>query len=356
MERLTYSRLSTMRRCPRQHWYKYELRLGRERTGDALRIGTIYHKALELWATTGDEEKVYAAIDENYAITPHWIDDYRWSIEHVVVSCLVSGYIWLYKDEPLEYIAVEEEFSVPLVNPDTGAPSRTFELAGKYDAIVRLMDRREAVKENKTTSEDLSPDSDYWLRLRGDQQVSQYFVGARANKHPVDTVLYDATRKPTIKPRQVPVLDEEGRKIVVDEQGARVFLLKKGEPTDKPRQSASSKDGFTLRTRKETPEEYSERLLADIGARPSFYYARREVPRLEDDLAEFQLELWQQAKQLRESQRAGRWFRNISRQTCEWCDYSDLCLNSVKINLDEPPAGFVVRDTAHPELSKGDTE
>ena len=93
--------------------------------------------------------------------------------------------------------------------------------------------------------------------------------------------------------------------------------------------------------------------LADIAERPDYYFQRREVPRLEDELAEFQLELWQQADQLRESQRRGRWFRNVGRMTCGFCEFSELCLNSIRVNPDVPPGGYEVLPSAHPELSTG---
>lgn len=65
----------------------------------------------------------------------------------------------------------------------------------------------------------------------------------------------------------------------------------------------------------------------------------QEVPRLEDDLAEYQAEVWQQAQQLLEiRRRADRlgdpsraWFRNAGRFTCGYCDFAQLCLNGVRV-------------------------
>jgi len=38
--------------------------------------------------------------------------------------------------KPTGIIAVEQTFRIPLVNPETGAASRTFSLGGRVDAIV----------------------------------------------------------------------------------------------------------------------------------------------------------------------------------------------------------------------------
>jgi hypothetical protein len=133
-------------------------------------------------------------------------------------------------------------------------------MAGKIDAIVKLADGRLAVLEYKTSGEDIGVEADYWLRLRCDPQISLYLLGARALGFDVSTVLYDVTRKPTIRLRK-----------------------------------------------EEVPEQYGERLLADTGDRPDYYFSRREVPRREDELVEFRLELWQQAQQLRDAYSRPPW-------------------------------------------------
>ena len=44
------------------------------------------------------------------------------------------------------------------------------------DGVVHLPDGRLAVLEVKTCLEDISPDSEYWLRLRQDRQSSLHFL------------------------------------------------------------------------------------------------------------------------------------------------------------------------------------
>jgi hypothetical protein len=88
---------------------------------------------------------------------------------------------WLEDTVLYDVLAVEEEFSTPLVNPETGSASRTWTLGGKVDAIVReKATGRVLLVEHKTTSEAIGPGSEYWRRLRIDAQVSIYFDGAAA--------------------------------------------------------------------------------------------------------------------------------------------------------------------------------
>ena len=301
---LTNSRLSALRKCARQHYYRYELGLSRVRSSDALRLGSAFHVGLESRNSGAEEAAALDKADEGYLTVPEWADVKEWEVERQTLRQLLAGHFWRYGDDRLEFVAVEQSFYLPLKNPGTRHASRNFVLAGKMDGIVRLADGRLAVLEYKTASEDIGPEGEYWMRLRCDPQISMYVLAARELGFDVSTVLYDVTRKPTIRLRQ-----------------------------------------------NETPEQYGSRLLADIGERPDYYFARREVPRLEDDLAEFRLELWQQAGQLRDAQKANRWFKNVSRMTCGYCPFSNLCLNAVRVNPDVPPAGYEILSDVHPELT-----
>ncbi len=357
---LTYSRLSTRRLCPKQDYYKYEIGLRRESVASALRMGGAFALGKELWRKhCGDDDAATSAINdatEGYLTVPQWADSYDWEIECETVRAMLAGYFWRYADDVMQFLGIEESFAMPLVNPASGRSSQTFMLAGKIDGVIKMPDGRIAVYEDKTTSANIDDDSDYWLRLRYDGQISQYVLGARYLGYDASLVLYDVTRKPTIKPRSVPVLDENGMKIVRDSVGERVFrenIKKNGEPGahhGEPIQSASKDKGHTLATRRESPEEWGERLLADIGARPKWYFARREIPRLEGDLEEFRAEIWQQSQLLRECRKNNWWFRNVAFNTCGHCEYKHLCLNGIEVDPRHPPTGFVVMDDVHPEL------
>lgn len=268
MELLTASRMTCLLACPRKHWWRYECGLRRVESGDALRFGSAWHRAMEVLQTAGIEGAYTAAlgpaqdIDEMAAAT---------------LAGLLQGYMTRYGlDRSVEVLHREVEFETPIDG------SRTFRAAGKIDGMGRVADGRLCLMEYKTTSSPLDPESDYWLRLRADTQILMYVSAARALGWDVATVVYDVVRKPTIQPRAIPMLDAEGRKIVLDQAGERVI---KADGT--PRESADSAKGYTMQTCGETPTEFGDRLVRDTTERPDWYFCRREVPVMDDDLSEF---------------------------------------------------------------------
>ena len=52
---LTTSRLKCYRRCPREHHFAYELGFRALVEADAVRFGTLIHRALEAWWRAGDD-------------------------------------------------------------------------------------------------------------------------------------------------------------------------------------------------------------------------------------------------------------------------------------------------------------
>ena len=363
---LTHSRMQANKTCPRKHWFRYELGVRPDTSGKPLRMGRAYQLGLEARDNGEPVDKAVEIATRDYEALPSWASTeeaiHAWLIERETVARLLESYYWRWavvddaknSSDPLgveKVIAAEVPFEIAIRNPETGKPTTNFKLAGKIDAIVRLMDGRMAVKENKTTSDDLSPESDYWKRLRIDQQISTYYIAARELGHDITTVIYDATRKPAISPCQIPLVDADGVKIVLDSKGERV-RTKDGK---KWRETGDAGQGYTLQSRIETPHEFGERLTLDITEEPDRYFARMEIPRLDADLDDFRWELWQQQQQLRESQKAGRWFRNTS--ACVGfgkCEYFDVCTNAIDV-MNTTPTGMVRVDDIHPELSQGDS-
>jgi hypothetical protein len=164
--------------------------------------------------------------------------------------------------------------------------------------------------------------------------------------HPVDCVYYDVTRKPTIGPTAIPLLDELGTKIVLDAAGERV-------KTERGmwRQTGDKDKGYTLQTRQMTVDEWGEKLNEDIAARPDFYYARREIARLDQDLAEYEEEIWQIKDTIRQAQKSGHWFKTANKQTCSFCNAFNLCTSGWKQGDPLPEGLQFVKDT-HPELER----
>ena len=333
---VTNSEMTCARRCAREHHYAYDLGIRPIEDAEALRFGSLIHAGLEqLWLGNGLEAALVAgqrgAIDE---------------FEAAKVRVLLTGYDARWGDEHHDQVvAVERQFCAPLINPETGAPSRTYELGGKLDVLLR---RR--FVEHKTTSEDIGLGSTYWRRLTINSQVSTYYAGAKSLGHEVDGCIYDVIRKPGIRPAQVTILDESGFKIVLDKDGERVFCKngKKGVGP-KPRETGSTDDGYVLQTRPETANEYAVRLAEDVAANPDRYYQRGEVVRLEAEELEAAQDAWQLTRIMRENEVAKRWPRNPDAciRHSRPCPYFDVCCGTASL---EDTSRFVRVDNVHQEL------
>lgn len=348
---LTHSRLACAKTCLRKHQIEYVLGLRVERDTAPLRMGIAFHMGLDLRAQGETEEATIQLVREQHQLDRP-TDAPEYVLEEEIVARMLAGYFWNWADwdEQIEVLASEIEFNLPLVNPDTGRASRNYRMAGKIDKIVRLADGRIAVMEHKTAGQDIAPTADYWRRLRIDSQISMYWLAAHEMGYKVETVLYDVMRKPSIAPKMMATLDDDGLKIVNEADGTR-SLKKDGTP----RQSADKKKGQCLVSAVETPEEFGERLRFDQAERPEFYFARREIPRLQTDLDEARHDLWAMSQILNDCDRNNRWPRNTG--ACIGfgrCRHFDLCTNGFNFKADTVPDGYRKLDNVHPELKEQD--
>lgn len=321
---LTASSAGTFRLCPRRYQHAYVTGLRPRRTHDALRLGTAWHAAMEQWwqrqpvTLTGE------------------MDD----MERAKLSAMLAAYDarWSAAREQYAVIGIEVPFRAPLLD-GSGRPVRGWAIAGKIDGLLSCAGST-LLLEHKTTSDDLTPGSDYWAQLTLDAQVSIYHDGAAALGHRVEACLYDVARKPAIRPGAVPVRDEEGRKVVLDASGARA-LTQRGEP----RQTADAAAGLVLQTRPETPDEYQARCLASIAERPEAYLAQAQVVRLAGELEAAREDLAGTARLIDGCARAGSWPRN-PRACFELgrCSFFGLCSGT------ETAEAFEQVADVHPEL------
>jgi hypothetical protein len=339
---LTASRINTHLTCQRKHYWRYEVGMASTVASEPLRFGRAWHLAMATRWKGG------AQFDAFMSALPPDTDE----LDPLAVATLggmLEGYFAYYgnDDALVREMHPEVQFNLDLNG------SRTFELAGVIDGLGVLGDGRPVIIESKTAGEDISPESDYWMRLKFNPQLLQYVLAARELGWDIETIVYDVARKPSIAPKQIPLLDPDGLKIVLDGAGNRVY-----GKNGKPRQSGDKDQGYELQSREETPEEFGDRLAADTKVRPEFYFARREVPVLDDDLEEFRVQRLVTARQIlgcrAEEKRHARpergWPRNISMFTCRNCEFASFCLQNVSVNINQPPAGFRVGNP-HEELT-----
>lgn len=326
---ITNSQMKTFRRCAREHYYAYTLGYRTVAQEEALRFGTLLHLGLEAWwlqlKQIQEAPEPIAGSPLEYAIEAmrgRAFDDF----ELVRAGVLLQGYDARWRDEPLEVLSVESEFRAPLVNPETGAPSRTFELGGKLDVVVRdVGDGFVKLVEHKSSSDDISTGSDYWKMLQLDPQVSTYFAGGKAAGFDIAECVYDVIGKPGLRPLKATPL--ESRKYT------RAGALYANQ-----------------REQDETPEEFRVRLTEHIAESPERYYVRGKVVRLESEQADAAHDAWTTARLIRDAELAKRWPRNPDscRRYGRMCSYFDVCTGAASL---EDAARFRRVDNPHEELS-----
>lgn len=346
---MTASRARVARSCRRRHQYQFLLGYRPTEDAAALRFGTLIHHALEAWWLAA---KAQRPVDEwlNAAMTA-LAEREADELDLARAQVMVMGYHLRWAGEPYEVLAVEAEFNAPLRNPLTGRVSQVWRLGGKVDVLARdLRTGSVCLIEHKTTSEDVSPGSDYWKRLRMDGQVSTYFEGARHLGHDVAVCVYDVLAKPKHTLKAVPLLDDHGNKVVLDASGERVRTAQ-----GKWRQTGDAAQGYVLQTRPETLDEYKARLVEELGAEPQRYWCRGDVVRLEAELHGALLDTWQLAQSLREEQLAGRYPRNPDACMApgRTCPFFAVCAGEASIDDERL---FTRSTDAHPELAGTVTE
>lgn len=264
---------------------------------------------------------------------------------------MLRGYSARWFDEPLEVLGVELEFDVAMVNPETGAESRTFRRGGKLDVIVRRRDDgRVIVHDSKTSSEDITAGSFFWKRMRLNTQASGYINAARELGFGEPWgACWDVLGKPGQRQCQIPIV-EDGAKVVLDANGTRV-RTKDGK---KWRETADSAQGYVLQTRPETVDEFRERVCRAIIDDPDAYFVRGEVVRLLEEEREAMFDAWQTARQIAEGRRLGRHPRNPD--SCvrygSTCAMFDVCTGDRSL---DDPLRYRRTENVHEELSARET-
>lgn len=317
----TNSELSCWRGCPQKHQFRYvQLRRTRD-DSDALSFGSGWHVGQEAWWKNVHEPVEIRLFEGLTAMRAA-----EWSSPFALVMAeeLLIGYSARWGDLEYTTLCVEQAFEIPLINPETGHPSRTFRIGGKFDGIIADA-KGQLVLEHKTSGGDIESGSLYWKKIRTlDTQVSLYLSGARELGFEPRACLFDVVRKLGIRPlKATPV---ESRKYL------------KGTTTLYAHQ----------REYDETPEEYRARVRAEIEEKPERYFQREEIVRLNADDKSHSYDMWSQTRMMREAELAG--FSPKNPDNCSaygGCEYLSVCCGEADINDDSL---FRTAETAHEEL------
>lgn len=363
----TNSRLRVLRDCLRRHYYQYVLFIRTAET-DAMRFGTVTHKALEAyflaWKRGAMDQRLTCALAEiaSSGLPPH---------EQTRIRVLVMAYHIRWGAKNWRILAVEQEFQFEL---------GPYLVGGKIDAIIEdLDDSKVYLLEHKTTKSDASPGSPYWEKLAIDAQVSIYVDGGAVLGYDIAGCIYDVLKRPTHELKlATPEADREyttGKGCKECGGSAKPGAVAKGRgykvvtfvTTEHVKCEAcdgtgwkKDKDGkpeaprlySRFREQDETIEEFEDRVVSEISERPDDYLIRNVVVRLDDDLPRMRKALFDTIR-LEQATRAA--FVDDPPPNPDACaKYGTLCpffgVCSGRDSLDDQQR-FPRGESAHPELA-----
>ncbi|MCL4552921.1 MAG: PD-(D/E)XK nuclease family protein [Candidatus Marsarchaeota archaeon] len=307
----TYSMWNLFRSCRKACEWRYVRELVPIGRDGNLSFGSLMHECLERWHKDHDLTLALDHIDK--AFVNRSLDDSQRAAWHLA-QAMMNGYAACYPSEDFEVVALEKTFEGSIVNPATGAASRSFTLAGKIDCIVRMRATGEYyLLEHKTASQ---IDSDYLEKLWTDFQITLYChyieqtLGIR-----VAGVIYNVLAKAKL---------QQGKGETEAEFDARRADL-----------IAKSKSGKSSATRRmpESDDAFAERLAVKYREPGMFH---REVLYLSRDQFDvLRSDLWELTQQFLDCRRRGVFYRNTA--FCFYyhrpCAYYPLCRSNGSENV-----------------------
>ena len=327
----TYSMWSLFRNCRMACMKRYIEHLVTLSEDHNLRFGSAIHRFLECWHRTRNLDKVLDLIDRAYPDRAADDDQLRdWHL----ATAMMSAYTAHYPKEDFDVIALEKTFQGEIINPATGAASRSFILAGKVDGIVK--DGSEYfLLEHKTAS---NIDSGYLERLWTDFQIILYsWYIEKALGIRIAGVIYNILCKARLQQSKGETEAEfEARR------AALIAKSKTGKSSAK-RKMPEGDDAYQARLAKKytDPEMFHRELL---------YFSR-------DRFQVLQAELWELTQTFLDARRRDSWYQNTD--FCfKWnrpCAYYPLCSSDLSTTVRdnfyriEPPHTELNDDNATPQ-------
>lgn len=296
LEPITYSALSMFKNCRRKYRWRYIKELAPIAADPALYFGQFIHDCLELW----HESRCVVSVQDY--ITGSIVD----RATKLNAAAMMDAYMLHYQTERWSVVALEKPFEATVVNPTTGAASRSFVMRGKVDGIV-CEDGRNYILEHKTASR---IDAAYIDRLWTDFQSKIYahFI-SEALGIKIHGVEYNILTKARLTQKQG--------------ESEAEFEARRADL------AAANKSGKSTAKRQlpESDEDFRARLDAFYEKPGTFHRERLYFSR--EDFEELRGELWELTQQLLDARRRDAYYANSS-QCFSWgkpCPYWKLCSN-----------------------------
>jgi hypothetical protein len=325
----TYSMWNLFRNCRKAAHWRYVLELVPLEKDRHLSFGSLIHECLEVWHRGRDFAAALDVIDRTCPNRAQEEDQRR--VWHLATA-MMRGYAARYAQEEFDVVALEKDFEGEIINPETGAASRSFTLAGKVDGIVRIGDEH-FLLEHKTAA---AVDAGYLERLWTDFQVTLYaYYVEQALGIRIAGVLYNILVKARL---------QQGAGETEEEFAARRAEL-----------IAKSKTGKSTAKRRlpESDDEFQARLAAKYAEPEMFHRETLYISR--DQFTTLRSELWELTQAFLDARRRDVWYQNTSFcfQYGKPCPYFALCRSGGSPNVLE---NFYERRPPHEELGAADAE
>lgn len=323
----TYSMWNLFRNCRKAAHWRYVLELVPLEKDRHLSFGSLIHECLEVWHRSRDLRAALDVIDR--ACTNRAQEEEQRRVWHLATA-MMRGYATRYSTEDFEVVELEKAFEGEIINPESGAASRSFVLAGKVDGVVRVGDEH-FLLEHKTAA---GVDAGYLERLWTDFQITVYaYYVERALGIRISGVLYNILVKARLQ-QSAGETEEE-------------FAARRAELIAKSKTGKSS----AKRRLPETDDEFQARLAAKYAEPEMFHRELLYISR--DQFDTLRAELWELTQAFLDARRRDVWYQNTSFcfQYGKPCPYFALCRSGGSPNVLE---NFYERRLPHEELRAAD--
>ncbi len=340
---ISASSIKALKKCPMSWYLAYVQGIREDETADVLRIGTHWHKMMEI-LREGDAainpetgttavEAALAYLNDAYVGL-----DFSLEAERAMLAYSFLGYVWRYQNETVQTDETEFRFRIPFGDAD---------VVGVIDRLITTPSGRKLGYEYKTTGQDIGPSEDYWRNLNMDTQPRMYVWAARRLDRPIDGIYYDVFHKPGIRPRMLSAADTKKfldsltyYDTVFDIQGEVDPGTLSVDGTKVEVKWNKAGKSFAIR---ETVEMYGARLLSLIYADPDKYFQRKEIVITDEELAEFELELTALYYQMNTLMDAQHVYKNEGACDSPYrCPFQNICYyrRNKAVVAGETPTGY----------------